>query len=194
MRSASTRRTRAGRILLSRRPRRARHSGGKTTAAATTGPASGPRPASSTPTRSVSSAQAARSRWSEGQRGTCSALALLPDARGLAAQRAQVVELGPADPASAHHLHRGDSRAVNREEPLDPDTGRDLPDGEILADPAAPLGDDQALEGLQPLLIALADADHDPDGISRLECRNVRAQALTGHLCQSLHVSLRRRS
>src|SRR6476646_3004508 len=121
IRSASTRRTRAGRILLSRNPRTARQPAGNTTAAATTGPASGPRPASSTPTSSVASAQAARSRWSEGRGGTGSALALLPDARGLAAQRAQVVELGPAHPAAAHQLDRGDGRAVHGEQALDPD-------------------------------------------------------------------------
>src|SRR5690349_9887103 len=155
--SASLSRMRAGRILLSRRPRTARHPAGNATAAATTGPASGPRPASSTPTRSASSAQAARSRFSEGRGGTGSALALLPDARGLAAQRAEVVELGPAHPAAAHQLHRGDRRAVHGEQPLDADAGRHLPDREVLADAAAPLGDDQTLEGLEPLLVALAD-------------------------------------
>src|SRR5690349_14337130 len=127
IRSASTVRTRGGSILLSRRPRTARHWGGNTTAAATTGPASGPRPASSTPTRSAASAQAALSRWSEGRRGIGSALALLPDPRRLAAQRPQVVELGPAHPTPPHQLDRGDGRAVHREDPLDPDAGRDLP-------------------------------------------------------------------
>src|SRR2546427_1125003 len=148
IRTARARRTTGGRILLSRRPRTARQSVGKTTAAATTGPASGPRPASSTPTRSVSSAQAARSRWSEGRRGIGSALALLPDARGLAAQRAQIVELGAADAAAAHQLERGDRWAVDRGHALDADARRDLPDREVLADPAAALGDDEALEGL----------------------------------------------
>src|SRR6476660_3734353 len=192
MRSASTRRTRAGRILLSRRPPTARHPAGNTTAAATTGPASGPRPASSTPTRRTSSAQAARSRWSEGRGGIGSALALLPDARGLAAQRAQVVQLGAAHAAPADQLDRRDGRAVQGEEALDADAGRDLPDGEVLADAAAPLGDHQPLERLQPFLVALADPDHDPDGVSRIECRNVRAQALTGHFCQSLHCRILR--
>src|SRR6476659_4308596 len=195
IRSASTRRTRAGRILLSRSPRTARHSAGNTTAAATTGPASGPRPASSTPTRSASTAQAARSRWSEGRGGIGSDLALLLDARGLAAQRAQVVQLGAAHAAPADQLDRRDGRAVKGEETLDPDPGRDLPDSEVLADAAAPLGDHQSLERLQPFLVALANPDHDLDGVSRIEWRNVRAQALTGHFCQSLHYrNLRRKS
>src|SRR5256885_1653869 len=154
IRSARTSRMRAGSSLLSRSPRTARQPAGNTTAAATTGPASGPRPASSTPTRSASSAQAARSRWSEGRGGTGSALALLPDARGLAAQRAQIVELGAADAAAAHQLERGDRWAVDREHALDADARRDLPDREVLADPAAALGDDEALEGLEPLRVA----------------------------------------
>src|SRR5512141_2079512 len=158
IRSASAKRTRGGSVLLSRSPRTARQSGGNTTAAATTGPASGPRPASSTPTRSISWAQAARSRWSEGRSAIGLALALLLDARGLAAQRTEIVELGAADPAAAHQLERGDRGAVDREHPLDADAGRHLPNGEVLADAAAPLGDDDALERLEPFLVALADA------------------------------------
>src|SRR6185369_3899274 len=115
------------------------------------------------------------------------ALALLLDARGLAAQRTEIVELGAANPAAAHQLERRDRGAVDGEHPLDADAGRHLPDGEVLADAAAPLGDDDALERLEPFLVALANADHDLDGVARLECRNVRAQALTGHFCQPLH-------
>ncbi len=69
------------------------HPGGNTTAAATTGPASGPRPASSTPTRSCSPAQATRSRRE---------------------RRAQGHRLSPrASPGSARPCRsaRGDSRA-----------------------------------------------------------------------------------
>src|SRR5262249_4794615 len=187
IRSARRSRTSAGRILLSRSPRIARHPAGKTTAAATTGPASGPRPASSTPTRSSFPAQALRPRFSEGRRGLGSALLLPPNACGLTAQRAQVVQLGAADSAAAHELHRRDRRAMHREEALHAHTGRDLPHGEVLADATTALGDDQPLECLEPFLIALANPYHHPDRVSRIERRNVRAQALTGHLCQSLH-------
>jgi hypothetical protein len=156
-------------------------------AAATTGPARGPRPASSTPTSSSSSAQASRSRFSEGRTAIGSALALFPDPGRLAAQRPEVVELGATHPAAAHHLDGRDGRTVQGEEPLDADTGGDLPHGEHLADPTAPPGDYQTLERLEPLLVALANADHDADGVTGVECRNVRAQALTGHLCQPFH-------
>src|ERR671916_216911 len=129
-RSARRARTEGGRILLSRRPRTAAQPIGKTTAAATTGPARGPRPASSTPTRRRSSAQTARSRASVGRGAIGSALALLPDPGGLAAQRAQVVQLGAAHPSPANQLDRRDGGTVNREEPFDPGPRGDLADGE----------------------------------------------------------------
>src|SRR3954467_13604383 len=177
----------AGRILLSRSPRTAVQPMGNTTAAATTGPARGPQPASSTPTRRSSSAQTARSRTRVGRGAMRSALALLPDSGGLAAQRAEVIQLRAAHPSPANQLDRGDRGAVDREEALDSHTRRDLADRKGLADAATPLGDDDPLERLKTLLVALADANHDPDRISRIECRNVRAQALTGHFCQSFH-------
>src|SRR5918996_1036873 len=130
-RSASRARIDGGRILLSRSPRTAAQPVGNTTAAATTGPARGPRPASSTPTRRYSSAQTARSRASVG-RGGMSALALLPDSGGLAAQRAEVVQLRAAHPSPANQLDRGDRGAVDRKEPLDSHPRRDLADREGL--------------------------------------------------------------
>src|SRR5215207_9784468 len=186
-RSASRARTEAGSTLLSRRPRTAAQTMGNTTAAATTGPARGPRPASSTPTRRCSSAQTARSQVSVGRGAIRSALALLPDSGGLAAQRAEVVQLRAAHPSPANQVDRCDGRTVNREEALDSHTRRDLPDRKGLADPATPLRDHQPLEGLKAFLVSLPDANHDPDGVSRIECRNVRAQALTGQFCQSFH-------
>src|SRR3954468_2813736 len=126
IRSASRTRFVAGRTLLSRRPRTQEQPAGKTTAAATTGPARGPRPASSTPTRSCSWAQTARSRASVGRGAISSFLALLADPGCLAAQGAQVVQLGSADLAATNQVDRRDSGTVQRKEPLDPDAGRDL--------------------------------------------------------------------
>src|SRR6185503_9504536 len=186
-RSARRALTEAGRILLSRSPRTALQPMGKTTAAATTGPARGPRPASSTPTRRCSSAQTARSRTRVGRGARRSALSLLPDSGGLAAQRAELLQLRAPHPSPAKQLEPGNRGAVDREEALDSYTRRDLADREGLADAATPFGDDQPLERLKTLLVTLADANHDPDGVSRIECRNVRAQALTGHFCQSFH-------
>src|SRR5918998_4545521 len=154
--SARRARLLAGRILLSRRPLTQEQPGGKTTAAATTGPARGPRPASSTPTRRCSWAQTARSRASVGRGAIRSALALLPDPGGLPAQRAQVIQLRASHPAPAHQIDRGDGGAVHGEEPLDADTSGNLPDREGLADPPATLGDDHAFERLETLLVSFA--------------------------------------
>src|ERR1041385_1054969 len=105
--TASFARCRELRSLESRRPRMGRCPGGKTTAAATTGPAMGPRPTSSIPaTASRPSAQSARSRVSVGR--ITSGLGELLDASGLAGEVAQVVKLGPAHPAAAHQLDFGD--------------------------------------------------------------------------------------
>src|SRR5918998_408806 len=165
--SARRARLLAGRILLSRRPLTQEQPGGKTTAAATTGPARGPRPASSTPTRRCSWAQTARSRASVGRGAIRSALALLPDPGGLSAQRAQVIQLCAAHPAPAHQIDRRDGGAVHGEETLDPNTRGDLPNGEGLADPTSALGDHHAFKRLETLLVSLADSNHDPDGVSR---------------------------
>src|SRR5829696_9102456 len=151
-RSASRTRLPGGRTLLSLRPRTQEQPAGKTTAAATTGPARGPRPASSTPTRSCSSAQTARSRVSVG-RSIESALALLPDSGRLAAQRAEIIQLGATNPSPANQFDRGNRGTVHREEALDPHPGGDLPNREGLADPPTPLGNHHALECLKPLLV-----------------------------------------
>src|ERR687889_2759660 len=152
IRSASRERVEGGSTLLSRRPPTAPQPMGNTTAAATTGPARGPRPASSTPTRRCSSAQTARSRTSVGRGAIGSALALLPDAGRLAAQRAEIIQLRAAHPSPANQLDRGDRGTVNRKQALDADSSRDLADGEGLADAGAPLGDDQPLECLKAFL------------------------------------------
>src|SRR4051812_48640589 len=119
IRSARRARMEAGRILLSRRPRTAEQPRGNTTAAATTGPARGPRPTSSTPTRRSSSAQTARSRVSVGRGAIRLALALLPDSGGLAAQGAKVIQLGAPHPSPADQIDRGDGGTVQWEESLD---------------------------------------------------------------------------
>src|SRR4051794_40915539 len=142
-RSANRARTEAGRILLSRSPRTALQPIGNTTAAATTGPARGPRPASSTPTRRCSSAQTARSRTGGGRGPMPSPLALPRDWGGLPAQRAQVIQLRAAPPPPANHLDRGDRGAVDGKEALAPPPRRDLADRKGLADAATPFRDDQ---------------------------------------------------
>src|SRR4029078_3562488 len=95
-----------------------------------------------------------------------SAVFLFLDPCRLAAHLAEVIELGAANPSFAHHFDRGEGRAVHREDALDADAGRDLPHPEGLVDATAPLTHAESLERLEALLVALANAHHDPNGIA----------------------------
>src|SRR5262249_45668662 len=83
--------------------------------------------------------------------------ALLAQARGLAGEVAQVVELRASDATAAHDFHALDARRVQGEGPLDAHAVGDAADGEGGPRPFAALADDDALERLQPLLLALDD-------------------------------------
>src|SRR6185295_9456207 len=115
--------------LLSATPRM-RRSGAMMTAAATTGPARGPRPASSTPAIRVTPVFQAFASYRYGAvgggtpggaslllvgggGGRHDAGALFLDARRLARERAQVVELAATDLPAAHHVHLLDARRVD---------------------------------------------------------------------------------
>src|ERR1700733_13961548 len=102
-------------------------------------------------------------------------LATLPDASRLAAQRAQVVELGPADTAAGDDLDLVDRGGVYREGALDADAVADLADGERLARtrPLAP--DDDALEDLDPGAVALRHLDMHAQRVARPEARDIGA-------------------
>src|SRR5678816_4170521 len=167
-------------------PPRIRVPGASITAAATTGPASGPRPASSTPARrdtprrhaACSKRYGAPAPTSRGSaavlaRGRHRADALLLEARRLAHQIAEVVELRPPHRRPLHHLDLVDPRRVHRERALHPDPVGDAPHRERGAGAAAALADHDALEGLQALLLALDDLDHHLDGVPGLEAAPV---------------------
>src|SRR6476661_7487157 len=132
IRAASFSRSAAVSFLESSTPRMARASGGMTTAQATTGPARGPRPTSSTPAmRGPREARSSRS--SVLQRGMpCRGSGLLRggfrlrharllflDASGLAGQVAQVVQLGAPHTATTDDVDVGQHRAVQGEDALD---------------------------------------------------------------------------
>src|SRR5690242_9479198 len=102
-------------------------------------------------------------------------LATLPDPGTLAAQRPEVVELGPADPAPANDLDLVDGRAVHRKGPLHPHAIADLADGEGLPGPAALAPDHYALEDLNPRPASLNDPDVHLQRVSRPEPRDVGA-------------------
>src|SRR4029077_8977893 len=77
-------------------------------------------------------------------------------ARRFAGEVAQVVELGAAYASPADHDDLPDHRAVHREDALDSNPVRDLPNGEGLAHPAAALGDADTLSRLGFFLLPLS--------------------------------------
>src|SRR5688500_16112725 len=187
-------------------PAMARRSGGMMTAHATTGPARGPRPTSSTPasrgpcwlrrSRSIVLQRMAGPRYRllllgrpGGGHGDTHLLFL--DARGLAGEVAEVVQLGAAHAAAAHHLDSTDHRAVHREDALDADAVRDLADGEGLADTAATTGDAHALERLDALLVAFLHPDVNAQRIARTERGKVGLHPGLLGLDKGVHMELR---
>src|SRR5262245_4992521 len=156
--------------------------GASTTAAATTGPASGPRPASSTPARRVTPRRQAACSKRYGapeptSRGSATVLArsrnrgdaLLLEARRLAHQVAEVVELRPPHRRPLHHLDLVDPRRVHRERALHAHPVGDAAHRERGPGAAPATADHHALEGLQALLLALDDLDHHLHGVPGLE-------------------------
>src|SRR5262245_15635878 len=122
-------------VLLSRTPGTGTTQAGNTTAAATTGPARGPRPTSSTPMRRRRRDQAASSRLRLGRgcaTAAMSAVFLFPDPGGFAAHLAEVIELRATNSSFADDFDRREGRAVHREDALDADAGRHFPDPEGL--------------------------------------------------------------
>src|SRR5690606_23372779 len=90
----------------------------------------------------------------------------LENAGRLAATVTQVIELGPPHLAALQDLDAVDVGAEHREHALDAFAVGDLADGEALHDAGAGTGDDHALVGLQPLLVALADLHPHLDGVA----------------------------
>src|SRR5205085_7462176 len=103
--------------------------------------------------------------------------ALLLDLRGLSDPVAQVVELGPAHVAPNRHLDLLDDRRVHGERALDTDAEADLADLEGLAQARALAADDDALEQLDPLPVALDHADVHLHGVAGGEVGDVVPQA-----------------
>ena len=108
---------------------------------------------------------------SAGRRG----VALLLDLGLLAAQVAQVVELGAADVAAGDDLDLVDDRGVQREGALDADAEGDLADREGAADAGALDADADALEDLDAGAVALDDLDVHLEGVAGAELGDVVA-------------------
>ena len=107
-------------------------------------------------------------------------VALLLDLGGLADAVAEVVELGPAHVAAADDLDLGDDRGVDREGALDADAVADLAHGEGLAHTGALAADDDALEDLHALLVALDHPHVDLQRVAGAEVRDGLAASRTG--------------
>src|SRR6187402_2970322 len=97
---------------------------------------------------------------------------LLGDARLLAAQTAQVIELRAAHLAAAHDLDAVHHRRVERKHALDALAVGNLAHREALVDAAARARDAHALIGLQARALALDHLDVDDHGVARPEVRD----------------------
>src|SRR5436190_11040942 len=117
---------------------------------------------------------------------------LLGNARLLAAQSAQVIELCAADLATAHDLDRVEHRRIEREYALDPLTVRNLAHREALVDAATRARDAQALIGLYARALALDDLHVDDQRVAGREIRDYLAggelfDLLLFNLLQQVH-------
>src|SRR5258706_537668 len=105
------------------------------------------------------------------------AFQLLANARLLAGEAAQVIELGAAHVAFALHLDGGERRRVGLERSLHALAARDLAHDEIGVEAAVALGDHHAFVGLLALLVALDHRDLHDDRVARREFRDLAPEA-----------------
>src|ERR1700676_4211042 len=103
----------------------------------------------------------------------CGAVGLLLDDAGrLAAQIAQVIQLGAAYLAAAHHGDRVDHRRHHREYPFHAFAIGNLAHRETLVEPAAGAADADAFIGLYARAVAFDHLDVDDHGVAGSEFRN----------------------
>ena len=79
---------------------------------------------------------------------------------------------------------------MDREDALDTDTVRDLPDGEGRAHSAPTLRDADTFERLESFLVALADADVDTERVAGAERGDVIAEPLFLGFDEGMHMTL----
>src|SRR5450631_116975 len=115
-------------------------------------------------------------------------VALLLDLGSLAAQVAQVVQLGAPHVAAGHDLDLLDDRAVQREGALDANAEADLANRVGLADATTVTTDHHTLEDLNARARALNDLDVNLDVVAGAECRDVIAQAGLVDVVELVHV------
>src|SRR5439155_1340946 len=135
----------------------------------------------STSTRSGVRARRARAR---------SIARMLADPHRLAGEPTQEVELGAPNATLAHQLDLRDRRRVQGEDALHADARRDLANRERRVDPGTAAADADALERLQSLLVTLAYPYHHPDGVARIERRDVGLEPLALEPPPSVHTHI----
>src|SRR6185369_4013851 len=104
--------------------------------------------------------------------GLAAVMRALGDTGRLAAQAAQVIELGAPHLAAADELDRIDHRREQREHALDALAVGNLADREALVQAMAGAADADALVGLDAGALAFDHLDVDDHGVARLEVRN----------------------
>src|SRR5579862_2465636 len=169
--------------LESSTPRMARWSGGMTTAHATTGPASGPRPTSSIPamygpswprrSRSMAFHRRATPLFGSRRLRNQNAHPLFLDPARLASEATEIEQLGATNATTANHRDLSEHRTMRREDPLYADTVGNLAHGERRAHSTPAATDAHTFEGLHALLIALTDAHAHLERIAGAEGRQV---------------------
>src|SRR5580698_7309355 len=183
MRSARTSRRSGSICLLSLRPRIVA-SGERITAPATTAPNRDPRPTSSAPAmNSKPRARRSLSRmpWHfqravafpsfRARAMSCPAcgLSAFLEASGFSLQSTQVIELGAADLASAHHVDFIDDGGAQRKNALNAVAEADLADRYGLAHACILAGEHCAFKNLNALFFAFLDLDVNLDGVAGTE-------------------------
>src|SRR5512139_2857868 len=211
--TANSRSRRAGESVLESRMAGFSYPCGKITAAAITGPARGPLPASSTPAgeRNPRSRALASKPWNGTAlllrrlrrrlgagafrlpfRGDGDALLREPvlplaDARLLPGNLAEVEQLRPADVALLLHLDLLEEGGVDRVGALHSHAVRLLADLEGGGDAVPVEPDDDPLEILDALLLPLLDPREDADGVPHVELREVLAKVRGFDIFQKRH-------
>src|SRR5699024_6310968 len=115
--------------------------------------------------------------------------ALFLDLGGLAAQVAQVVELGAANVAAGEHVDAVDVGRVHGERALDTHAERHLADGEGLTHAAALAPDHHAPDDLDTLLAALADRDVHAKRVAGPQFADGGAEGLAVDKVESVHAA-----
>src|SRR5438128_10771021 len=181
-------------------------------APATTGPAQGPRPASSTPATVAyprpnacrSKTQRSRSAFggfgrffgcfSVGGDATDNRLTLLSDAGTLPNFPSEVIQFGSAHFAVPDQVDPVDARRVQEEAPLNPDAVRDTANGKALMGATPPATDHDAFEDLHPLAGALDYLRVHLHSVTRSQRRDIGPVSLglqeiddVGHGVQGYH-------